>query len=342
MDSAHLYMIKEESPDRPQESRLLAAAAAVKQQQKLNAVANEPPVYCSTDKILKGNPHLKPPVDPVKDGIRRITEKYDSLGRMLSQCENNSKNNLKKPPMSDASSDISDVPPSTASTSSTCASEALSEHDLLQVEMFYKSHKTEVFVCQCQANLYFGSVRQSSECDQWEYAMMGIPLLVLDTGEHHRKRRLHFILAEKGTGFVMWRDVIDHLTKYSAPSSSFHTLHISIDHTKLAGLSFDDTEAATQFLEVLRQLTSDPNDDILNLSRSKKNKKKEQKPKMKKFRPPKKTDISQPCCFVHVTKLERTENGSSLGCPFKTTVPNDLNRSSSSELSEDSATEQFK
>ncbi|XP_014767499.1 uncharacterized protein LOC106867206 [Octopus bimaculoides] len=340
MDAGHLYMIKEEATDRNTESSLLAAAAAVKQQQKLNR-SGETPLYCSTERILKNNPHQKVAPDQIRDGIRRITEKYDSLGKMLSQCDN-TRNNLKKTPMSDASSDISDVPPSTASTSSTGVSETLSEHDLLQVEMFYKSHKTEVFVCHCQANLYFGSVRQSSECDQWEYAMTGIPLLVLDTGEHHRKRRLHFILAEKGTGFVMWKDVIDHLTKYSAPSSSFHTLHISIDHTKLAGLSFDDTEAAAQFYEVLRQLTSDPNDDILNLSRSKKNKKKEQKPKNKKFKAPRKTDISQPCCFVHVTKLERTDNSGNAACAFKSTLPSEMKHSSSSELSEDSATEQYK
>jgi hypothetical protein len=64
--------------------------------------------------------------------------------------------------------------------------------------MFYRSHKTEVHVCPSLANLYFGkAIRQN---DHWKFAMTGIPVLVLDTGIHHRDRKLHIVLAEKGTG----------------------------------------------------------------------------------------------------------------------------------------------
>jgi hypothetical protein len=72
------------------------------------------------------------------------------------------------------------------------------------------------------ANLYFGkAIRQN---DHWKFAMTGIPVLVLDTGIHHRDRKLHIVLAEKGTGFVLWRDKVDHLTEFSmAVFSSFVT-----------------------------------------------------------------------------------------------------------------------
>lgn len=179
--------------------------------------------------------------------------------------------------------------------------EGITEQDILQVDTFFKSHKTDVNVCNCLANLYFGKVVGGK--DHWKFAMTGIPLLLLDTGEHHRKRRLQIVLAEKGTGFVIWKNAIDHLTGYTAPHSNFHTLHLTTDHTRLAGLSFDDSGAATEFYNALTKITSDPNDELFNISKSKK-KKKSQKSKQK-FKPPKKTEISQPCCFVHVTKLER-------------------------------------
>jgi hypothetical protein len=53
------------------------------------------------------------------------------------------------------------------------------------------------------------------------------------------------------------------------------------------------------------EYTSDPDDELLKLSKGKKKKVKQEKQKTK-FKPPKKTEISQPCCFVHVTKLENT------------------------------------
>merc|ERR1711860_250588 len=78
----------------------------------------------------------------------------------------------------------------------------------------------------------------------------------------------------------------------------------STDHTRLAGLSFDDKKGAAEFVKKYLEYTSDPDDELLKLSKGKKKKVKPEK--AKKFKPPKNTEISQPCCFVHVTKLENT------------------------------------
>jgi hypothetical protein len=94
-----------------------------------------------------------------------------------------------------------------------------------------------------------------------------------------------------------------HLTAYKAPHANFHTLHLSTDHTQIAGLSFDDKKAASEFVKKYLEYTSDPDDELLKLSKGKKKKVKQEKQKTK-FKPPKKTEISQPCCFVHVTKLD--------------------------------------
>jgi hypothetical protein len=35
------------------------------------------------------------------------------------------------------------------------------------------------------------------------------------------------VLVEKGTGFILWSDVVDNLTKYTRQGGPFHTMHLS-------------------------------------------------------------------------------------------------------------------
>lgn len=270
---------------------------------------------------------------------------------------------LSVPAFSDASSDLSDASPSPvmrtdevhcgsssasvvgagryqsiSGVSFTSLGEGVTEQDLQQVEMFYKSHKSDVVVCHSLANLYIGSAtattspttpgavpNSSATSDSWEFVTTGIPLLVLDTGDHHRPRQLSIVVAEKGTAFVLWKDVVSHLTRYACLHANFHTLRLSSDHNKLAGLSFDDSQAAAEFAASVLQLTSDPDDDLLMLSKNNKKKSRKQKQqeskKKPKYKPPKKTDISQPCCFQHVTKLEPPQMGGCVPLPPNTFPP---------------------
>lgn len=255
--------------------------------------------YCTTEEIISLRRNRR-----VKDGIKRLAEKYDSIGKFVPMTG--------RPPSISSLKSAKEERERLASVGSdnsvghspsrTSFAEGISEHDLLQIDMFYRSHKTEVHVCPSLANLYFGKV--IGQKDQWKFAMTGIPVLVLDTGIHHRDRKLNVILAEKGTGFVLWKDKVDQLTAYKAPHANFHTMHLSTDHTRQAGLSFDDKKAASEFIKKYLEYTSDPEDELMKLSKGKKKKVKQEK--SKKFKPPKKTEISAPCCFVHVTKLENT------------------------------------
>ena len=256
------------------------------------------PEYCSTEDIIAQNNKIE---SEMTDGIRRITEKYDSLGNLSSS----SRSSLGSPTIASPTfgSPIKDNSFVFADVVARKFREGVTEQDLLQVETFYRSHKTEVYASGCLANVYFGSNKLSFASDQWTFTCTGIPVLVLDSGEHLRERRLYLIVAEKGTGFTLWKDVIDNLTGYKAPNSNFHTLHLSTDHTKLAGLSFDDAGCASEFFSHILRLTSDPNDELLKIGKQKK--KKSVKEKKGKVKLPKKTEISQPCCFVHVTKLDR-------------------------------------
>lgn len=265
------------------------------------------PEYCCTENIIVQNQND----NDMKDGIRRITEKYDSIGNLSSSSRSSLGSPTVGSPMGSPSKDSAFGFPSKDSAfglADVVASkfrEGVTEQDLLQVETFYRSHKTEVSVSGCLANIYFGSNKTSFANDQWTFTCTGIPALVLDSGEHLRERKLHIVIAEKGTGFTLWKDVIDNLTGYKAPNSNFHTLHLSTDHTKLAGISFDDAGCASEFFSHILRLTSDPTDELLRIGKQKK--KKSIKEKKRKVKLPKKTEISQPCCFVHVTKLDRPE-----------------------------------
>ncbi|RUS69609.1 hypothetical protein EGW08_022628 [Elysia chlorotica] len=216
--------------------------------------------------------------------------------------------------------------------------EGITEEDINQVELFYRSQQTQVYVCRSLTNMYLSAPRQTQPQnppqisndkkknsvstpstpqhqqlpphpsdiakDDWKFSQTGIPVLVLDTGEHRRERKLRLVLAEKGTGFTLWQDEVSHHTRYRTPHTNFHTVSISTDISRLVGFSFDEGDAATEFAESFRSLVENSEEDLLKTGRKNSKKKKEKKPK---FKPPKKIDISQPCCFVHVTKLERPD-----------------------------------
>jgi len=218
----------------------------------------------------------------------------------------------------------------------------VSAADLLQIELFYRSNKTEVISCSCAARLYFAYVRRHSSITGSAAALsrpevpdavrwypntaVGVPVIVLDCGGSRcRDRKLSLVLAEVGSGFALWRDTVDHLTCYRAIASDFHALRFSHDHSRLAGLRFADVDAAEAFAKQLDSITSGPaGDTLLNLSADKRTANPgdanfrssydafrrstpESKPETNaaKLRPKlKKYDISGPCCFEHITKFE--------------------------------------
>lgn len=274
--------------------------------------AGKEPLYSSTAVVQKQNMEGSEAKSDM--AAKTISEKYDSLGRVKVKPTDFIENNMVPSEQNGYGGEsLNDGYGLSVSTEDMLKrQESLTEDDIGQVESFFKSLKTEVFPCQGLANLYFGKKEnQSQTVDTWELIHSGIPLFIMDTGETHRQRKLYIVLAEKGTGFILWKDVINHLTNYKTPHPNFHTLYMSNDHTKIAGLSFDDPFAATDFRRILQELTSDPDDDILTLSYKKSKKRRELEKKLRKqrknYKAPKKTDISNPCCFEHVTKVEKTD-----------------------------------
>lgn len=315
-------------------------------------------IYSSTEDLLKNQQEQKlnqsQRASTELQGVERIQTKYASpenlqVPPMTTQITianieaQNGKTNSSSSAFSDTSSDISDITGPLPSNSTPASAfvipvnEGITEENINQVDMFYRSHKTEVKVCRSLANLYVSAPKSKERTaspntqvlnkqpkdkkskvsespvptppdpsdfskDEWEFSKTGIPVLVLDTGDHIREKRLRIILAERGTGFTLWQDQFNHFTEYKTPHANFHTITLSTDSTRLIGLSFDEDKAATEFSDAVRGFTSNADDDLLNLSKKKKKEKCKQK-----YKPPKKVDISQPVCFVHVTKLQKPD-----------------------------------
>jgi len=199
----------------------------------------------------------------------------------------------------------------------------ITEKDRMRIEYALKGRKTTVYVSDSLANLYVmkkasgsrSQIGSGGETDTWDLKYTGVPVLLLDSGEtkSRDKRRIQIVLAEFGTGLALWKDVIDNLTNYKATEGSliFHTMHLSSDHTKIIGLSFDDEESAVNFSNRVDKLTSDFANISLSGSKTKaKNKKDKSKgSKLVKYVKPKKSEISQPCCFTHVSSLSSKDRG---------------------------------
>ncbi|KAJ9583755.1 hypothetical protein L9F63_021918 [Diploptera punctata] len=224
-----------------------------------------------------------------KESLRHLTAKYDcyqqSRRRRVSSLDG-----------SETATDVS------SSSSSSTAEERLqvTDQERIQIETFFRGLKTQVFVCGSLANLYLGS---TSNEGQWELSNVGIPVLVLDSGEtrSRNKRRIQIVLAERGTCFTLWQDTIDNLSSYRVAGQAFHTMHLSSDHSVLIGLSFDSASAADQMWNHVERLTACPENISLSVP-GRRARKPRRSPKPQPL--PAKQHISQPCCFQHVTSVD--------------------------------------
>ncbi|OQR67578.1 hypothetical protein BIW11_13441 [Tropilaelaps mercedesae] len=187
----------------------------------------------------------------------------------------------------------------------------LSDFELEQIQHCYRSQKTSVYVASCLANLYFSRTDQQGNPVTWELSSCGVPVLILDKGESRARttRQLQIILAEKGTGFALWRDKIDNLSQYKCPGeeASFQTMYLSYDHREMIGLSFDREDAAQEFFETVSDLCADPKN--ISLSMPKLSKKKSRSKSRKASKTPDKrrlakSEISSPICFQHITSVD--------------------------------------
>ena len=168
------------------------------------------------------------------------------------------------------------------------------DSDIRQIERFFNSLKSRVYVCPALANLYFTTLQDMANLGGWELQTTGFPTLIFENRQN--ERRLLLCIAEKGTGFIQWKDGLSPDSQYKSPENNFHTLCVSSDRQKLAGLSFDNEHAAAELLDTVNSWL---NELVLDVDSGNSKKKKKRKVVL-----PKKETISQPCLFEHITNLD--------------------------------------
>lgn len=182
----------------------------------------------------------------------------------------------------------------------------VTDEDIHQIELSFLSLKSRVFVCPALANLYFTTLQDMATLGGWELKTTGFPTLIFETGnlDGDRQGKLSLCIAEKGTGFTLWQDTLSKDTGYKSPERNFHTMTVSEDRGKLAGLSFDDEGSAINFFHKVQTWIEE--DHALRHSeyKTKGKKNRGKKKKLPKQKLPRKETISLPCCFEHVTKLD--------------------------------------
>lgn len=218
----------------------------------------------------------------------------------------------------------------------------LDEFETSKIEMFYRSHKTFVYVGQCAASLLMtetelvdGGRQSRPKSQDWKLVCLGIPVLLFNRGDTRSrdKRQIRICIAEHGTGFQLWSDVIDNLSNYQPLKPTFHTMYLSTNHRKMVGFSFDNQFAALEFYRQVETIVANPWNisltgpkkkttekfKLFRRQRSKSVGRASEIPKESPFyeppaeflqknyrsknRKPDKSDISAPCLFQHVTSV---------------------------------------
>ena len=245
-------------------------------------------------------------------------------------------------PLSDIDNNLQAVTNSTTLTLSddnlqSSVNAALTDEEVRQVELFYHGLKSQVFVCTCLAELYLpvtlltedalaqqttlaplptagggigGGVKRA--LDELRFVVTGIPLWLGNDIEQQRDQRCHqqsdplnnvsIILAERGTGFTLWKHSILSESSYRRVDVTFHVVHLGAtsssqpQHHTFAGLNFMEATASTHFLDAFKMFISQAGTLRGRTPASDRLKKKSSLPK---------SSISSPCLFTHVTNVDK-------------------------------------
>lgn len=179
----------------------------------------------------------------------------------------------------------------------------LSNQELFKVKLSLSCLSNRVIVCPVQAKLYL------LKGDSWKLYKTGVAAVILNTGEcgDRNPRGVKLSLVELESGFPSWNEDLSDNSQYKAHDTKFHTLVLNNNNgAGMAGLQFEEEGAASLFLkEIIDSIgelkTSKYATDLSKLEIS------SRKEKAKKFRKLKKSEISTPCLFTHVTNISSTQ-----------------------------------
>ncbi|CAO1359094.1 unnamed protein product [Diamesa hyperborea] len=179
---------------------------------------------------------------------------------------------------------------------SNAASSDINDNERAQIESFFSGLGTEVFVSSSLANLYEGIHKKD-----WRLVYTGVPVLLYDKGSARSRSspRVTFVLAERITCFVLWKDTIDSYENYKVLGPTLHTITLSGDDEEKFGISYFSNAPAVEVRQAIRKMLTSPEIIALSTPLSKRKSKKKSKPQPL----PPKCQISNPCQFFHVNNI---------------------------------------
>ncbi len=185
-------------------------------------------------------------------------------------------------------------------------STVLSANEILKVESSYRSIGTQVYACRCLCDLYITTAERLAKLEDWILFQHGSPVWLLNSGTNSKRHpRLSLIIAEYGSGFPIWQDIINGYSDVKQAREQHITFRLS-DKTTLAVLRFKNLIASKEFFSYYisirnnfryKHLFSNGHNRSSSCGSSLSNKRKSQQHVNK-------SSISNPCQFQHITSLQ--------------------------------------
>jgi WH1 domain. len=168
------------------------------------------------------------------------------------------------------------------------------DKELFKIKLALSSLTNSVVICPVVATLYTLS---TSDNETWNCCKRGAPGLILTHNSDREIICCQLCIADPESGFALWRENLMISSDYKASQKNFHTFNLISDgvNNKMAGIRFPSDESACTFLRDV--LESIPKEGVCPDSPTTK---KERSKVTKKI---KKSEISQPCMFKHVTSI---------------------------------------
>ncbi|UJR23153.1 hypothetical protein I4U23_026172 [Adineta vaga] len=182
----------------------------------------------------------------------------------------------------------------------------LSSDEVLRIESSYRSIGTHVYACRCLCELYITTAERLAKLEDWILFQHGSPVWLLDSGNNpKRESRLSLILAEYGSGFPIWQDVINGYSEVKQAREQHITFRLS-DKITLAVLRFTNLSASKEFFSYYISIRNDSRyKHLFSKSNNRSSSCGSILPHRKKFpQHVNKSTISNPCQFQHITSLQ--------------------------------------
>lgn len=171
------------------------------------------------------------------------------------------------------------------------------DHELFKIKLALSSLTNTVVVCPYIATLY---TQSPSDIETWTCCKRGAPGLIVSHNEEKEIIGCQICITDPDSGFAVWRETLFENSGYKASQKNFHTFNLlsSGDDNTMAGIRFPSDESACIFLrDVLENIPKEdntrPESPATPLSKSAKRLSKKIK----------KSEISSPCMFQHVTSI---------------------------------------